>query len=165
MMTYDEYLKRGLEGEIKGEDAIVDYNNKDCVDCDECCAMFTLITQSEYDDLEKYFKKNKIGQVVYKKAVDRVLSFDKEIPNAIYLKCPLLNRKKKCDIYNSKKRPSICKEFHCSKELNTLDDKLNQRNRMIFELFSKDLMKSESYKNKLNLFMGQLNKDVFDRNF
>lgn len=95
------------------EDTVTDMNNPNCNNCNECCSILSMLLEKEYKDLKKYLKKDKEGQRVYKEAVARIEKAKEK--NTLSLMCPFSNSKKRCSIY--KVRPSICREFHCTKEL------------------------------------------------
>lgn len=125
----------------------VDYNNKDCVSCNDCCGIFTLISKEEYQELHKYLTKNKLGKIVYERAIHRVLTVSKE-QDVLYLVCPLSTGTKKCELY--KKRPRICRDFHCSASESkvTNENKRDYGDVPIFYLFKEDLLKDKDYKEK-----------------
>lgn len=141
-----EFLKHAKDGEV------IDYNNPDCKSCNDCCGSLTYLTLDEYAELQVYFAKNKIGKIIYKKAIDRVLKNTKEL-DALYLKCPLTNGIMKCEIY--KKRPSICRDFHCKAKLSKVTDENKDKyfGKTIFDLFKDDLMKDKKFREKFLMLL------------
>lgn len=92
-------------------EVVTDYNNHNCIDCNECCSMLANITVEEkniilteiYNNVElREYVKNKIE--LYKEQM-----FVKRELNWI---CLFSDDDKKCKIYDI--RPSICRKFHCS---------------------------------------------------
>lgn len=135
----DEFLALDKKG-------VVDYNNPGCSDCNDCCGALSYISNEEYTRLKKFFTKDKLGKKIYQSALNRVLTKTKEL-DALYLVCPLSNGLKRCDIYPM--RPAICRDFHCSKELNKVVDKTSYSGRTILCLFKKDLMKNKDFATKM----------------
>lgn len=114
---------------------IVDYKNPNCKDCNDCCSLFTLISEVEYKSLKKYFTKDKIGISKYKMAVSKFYTMADETAG-VYLVCPFSDRGKKCIIYN--KRPEICRSFHCSKgERET--ELIRSNTHTLFDLLKEDI--------------------------
>lgn len=152
-------MKKSYSDFIKNIDkGVVDYNNPKCINCNDCCGILTLISENEYQELKKYFTKNKIGKEIYKVAVKRVLTEMRE-RDALYLQCPLNTGTKKCVIYD--RRPSVCRDFHCKAELNKVTEDVEKRKevygkRMIFQLFEKDLLKNEEFRTRLMLLTRNL---------
>lgn len=134
LITFDEILKNGVDEEV------VDLNNPSCSQCNECCTMFALITKEEYLSLRKFLRTDKEGKRLYKDARKR---FDKNYTRydrGVDTLCPFTTTNKKCAIYD--KRPSICKKFHCKKELAVDFDKneyIKDGVFMIINLFIKDM--------------------------
>lgn len=150
---YDEFVKSMIEE----EDKIIDYKNEKCINCNDCCGMMTFISKEEFKELKNYFTNNKVGKIIYQKAVKRVLDFNRENPNVTYFQCPLSNGLKKCEIYS--RRPAICRDFHCSPHLNTIEDKMQYSGEAILSLFADDLFKDENYKDKVMRLFLQLKSD------
>ncbi|MGL5712543.1 MAG: YkgJ family cysteine cluster protein [Paraclostridium sp.] len=125
---------------------VTDLKNPDCNNCNDCCGIFTIISDREFEDLKRYFNKNKLGRAKYELGVLRVLNGMVK-HDALYLRCPLSLEDKKCDIY--KRRPGMCRDFHCDKNINKVDNtsasKKGYGDRYIFELFKDDLMKNEEF--------------------
>ena len=92
---------------------MMNYSNN-CIDgkcsgCGECCADLLPLTDKEVADLRKYAKSHHL------KENRHTMFFD---PSATDLTCPFRNEKEgKCDVYPV--RPLICREFICSKDLQT----------------------------------------------
>ena len=127
-MTFEEFLKDNMEGEI------IDYNNPKCIDCNDCCSMGAVVTEKEYKKIKKYISTDVNGIALYKKGMEIVKRhLDK---GTIYYKCPFSGEySKKCGIY--KIRPQVCKDFHCKKELNKQIERpdYNPDNYTIMDLF------------------------------
>ena len=97
---------------------IIDFKNPNCNNCNECCSMLSMITPEEYQFYLKYFSINKRGREIFKEGVTRWVKVGMKA-NSINMMCPFLSSTKRCLIYQI--RPKVCKEFHCSPNLNKLD--------------------------------------------
>lgn len=110
--TAKDFIKHNLEGKV------VDLKNPNCNNCTECCSLLTMITPQEYEFYLKYFTRDKKGREIFIQGVTR---WNKIAINAnsFNMTCPFISKTKRCLIY--KNRPQVCREFHCSPELNKLD--------------------------------------------
>lgn len=109
LITGEEFLK-SIE-----EDKVVDMNNPDCFECNDCCGLGTLLYEHEYLKLKQYLRYNPIGNIIHRKAIKKFKEYLER--GIIYAVCPFSDTtNKRCKIY--KDRPLVCKEFHCKKELN-----------------------------------------------
>jgi Fe-S-cluster containining protein len=92
----------------------VDLYTQHCVDgkcsgCGDCCIDLLPLTDAELEQLKKYANEHNLKEHRHS------LFFDKK---AIDLTCPFRNNEtKQCDVYAV--RPQICREFICSKSLDT----------------------------------------------
>lgn len=104
-------LDEEIISEIKGawNKKCIDYSdeNGNCNGCSECCNVFVPITKKELKLLKRLLTKKVLKR--YKKSKDDY---------SINCKCPF-STDKGCSIYNL--RPSICKQYHCKKELSKRD--------------------------------------------
>lgn len=111
--TFDEYIESFKTGEI------IDYDNPNCIECNDCCTLGASITKKEYKDLTKYFATDINGKIIYKNA--KKLLMDNLEKGTLYMKCPFSSQDtRRCRIYT--RRPKVCKQFHCNPELNKLVD-------------------------------------------
>ena len=105
-----EFLQHTSEG------VITDMKNPNCINCIECCSIFSMITPKEYKTLRKYI--NNEGKEIFAQGLNNWLESSYK-HNSINLMCPFISKNKRCLIYN--KRPRVCREFHCSESLNKLN--------------------------------------------
>ncbi len=128
IMTREEFLKGILE------DKVVDYNNPNCINCNDCCSLGSILTDSEYKKLKNYFTNNPKGRKIHAEGVELIISYYKK--GMFYAMCPLSDpTTKKCKIYD--RRPKICRDFHCKKELDKSDIKKERLycNKTIIDIF------------------------------
>lgn len=115
---------------IKNE--ITDFNNPDCKDCYECCSMGSMLTKEEYTFLKSYLKHD--GKQIYQRGIALIKKHLKQ--GTVLWMCPF-SKNKRCTIYSF--RPTICKQFHCKKELRSKDynkeEMEKQEHYMIYDLF------------------------------
>ena len=112
--TFEEFLADNIEGKI------IDYNNPKCINCNDCCSMGAVITKEEYKKIGKYITNDVNGIALHKKGLEIIKRYLKE--GTLYYKCPFSGEySKKCGIYNI--RPKVCRDFHCSKDLNKQVDR------------------------------------------
>ena len=104
LINGSDFLKRQME------DVVINMNNPNCIKCNECCSLITLITKEEYKRIKKYLMKN-IG--LYNECMALLNRHTKK--RIIYMMCPFSTRLKTCSIY--KIRPQICRDFHCDPSL------------------------------------------------
>ena len=126
--SFEDFLSDNVKGEI------VDYNNPNCISCNDCCSLATVITKKEYNRIKKYLTTDVNGIALYKQGKELIKRYRKD--GIIYFKCPLsLEYSKKCGIY--KIRPQICRDFHCKSELNKVKQrpKYGEHEYTIFDLF------------------------------
>jgi Fe-S-cluster containining protein len=90
------------------EDQITSMNNPDCISCNECCSMGSMLTDEEYAKLKRFLKKDKRGRMIFDRG--QALIRDHLKKGVIYWLCPF-SKNYRCTIYNT--RPSICRTFHC----------------------------------------------------
>ena len=107
-----DFLKNNIEGKV------VDLKNPSCNNCNECCSLLTMITPEEYKFYLKYFTKDKKGREIFIQGVTRWVETGRKL-NSFNMICPFTSKTRRCLIY--KIRPQICKEFHCSPNLNKLN--------------------------------------------
>ena len=117
------------------KDNVTPLNNPECEDCNECCSMDVLLTDEEFEKLQRFVKKNKHGKYLYSSGIEIILNHIKH--NTVYWMCPF-SRNKRCTIYN--KRPVICQHFHCDSSAleNTKFKKSYTGNHSMLDLFRKD---------------------------
>lgn len=99
-----------IENQLKDE--VIDYNNPNCNNCNDCCSLNVMLTKEEYEFYIKHFKKNK---KVLVELAQKHREKGKKV-KAINFMCPFTSKGRKCLIYNI--RPQICKDFHCKPQLN-----------------------------------------------
>lgn len=111
-----EFVKSTLE------DKVTDLENPNCINCSECCSLFTIITIDEFKNYKKLF--NGKYKNIYNQSVKRwkEISISK---NALNFTCPFITKNKRCAIYSI--RPKTCREFHCKASLNKLDKSLIEK--------------------------------------
>lgn len=97
-----EMLEEGRRDEITSMD------NPDCIKCNECCSMGSMLTDEEYLRLKRFLKKDKRGKMLFNQGIELILSHLKN--GVIYWICPF-SINYRCKIYNT--RPNICRMFHC----------------------------------------------------
>lgn len=101
---------------VNGE--VIDMNNPNCTNCNDCCSMGTMLLKDEFEYLKKYLK-SKDGKPIYIRAKKLISKYYES--RTVYWLCPFSSDRRKCLIYE--KRPQICRDFHCSKELSVNYDK------------------------------------------
>lgn len=109
-INYKEFLD-----DLKNPE-ITDMNNPNCINCNECCSIITILTPQDYKNLKKYFK-TKEGKAKYKQAIKRNNKYKNT--DTISMMCPFLTKNKRCSIYSN--RPKLCMDFHCSEDLRAKD--------------------------------------------
>jgi Fe-S-cluster containining protein len=110
---------------------IVDLNNVNCDNCNECCGRNVPISKWEYEKIKKHLRRNR-GLV-------KQINSNVKLPlcNGIMdLSCPF-SIDKKCSIYDI--RPEICVKFHCNatKRVNLDNSELN-KDMFLANLFDKN---------------------------
>lgn len=144
---------KSIEGFIKSlEEGVKDFNNPNCEDCNECCSLFTQISEEEYRSLKKYFTKNKVGKSKYETAVRRYFKMSNDLKGVVLI-CPFSDSVKKCSIYS--KRPQICREFHCSyaPDMNELKEGSKYT---LFDIFKDDITKDKRLMSFLKAYLNQM---------
>lgn len=82
--------------------------NNRCSNCGECCTTFLPITKKEYYTIQKYLYEH--PEITNERHI---------VGNDMHVLCPFRDRvNKRCKIYEV--RPYVCRQFLCSKSLNTL---------------------------------------------
>jgi Fe-S-cluster containining protein len=91
---------------------VTDMKNPNCDNCNDCCTMMAAITKQELGSIVDYILNNKrlIDYTIGKIFEYKLLLENEKILNWT---CLFSDQNKKCAIYDI--RPSICKNFHCSK--------------------------------------------------
>jgi Fe-S-cluster containining protein len=132
-MTIKDSLKNFKINMLKDE--ITSMQNPECVDCNECCSMGTMLTNDEYTKLKRFIKKDRYGKYLYQQGVGTILRYFKQ--GIIYWMCPF-SLNKRCQIYKS--RPAICKQFHCDESAKSKEfrDSYDPKSHTILELFKDD---------------------------
>lgn len=130
--TMLEYLKNF-------KDEVTNMHNLFCSNCNECCSLHTPMTKEEYITLQEYFQTAD-GKKILQQARNKVKRYIRK--NTLYEMCPFTDDEtKKCRIYDL--RPTICKNFHCSKpkEVESLKIELMDREdtKLIYDFF-KDIL-------------------------
>jgi Fe-S-cluster containining protein len=118
--------------EFGKNETIINYNNPNCDNCNDCCSMMANITQSEYDSIMAEINSNK---ELERYVMDRIRNYKHKLFNDSILNwmCIFSDKDKKCKIYDI--RPSICRDFHCS-DNNKIDKTKYVKNFiMIYNLF------------------------------
>lgn len=106
----EEYLKAVAEKNI------IDYKNPSCNNCIDCCGALSVVSNEEFKKINKQLKSPRWkSQLEGAKNRYRKRAAIKEYTD---LRCPFQNNNR-CTIYEI--RPKVCREFHCSPELNTWD--------------------------------------------
>lgn len=105
-----DYIKNLIENET------IDYNNPNCINCNDCCALLTIITPEEYKFYKKYF--NGKGKKIFKDCVNNWKEIAERL-NVENMMCPFITKTRRCAIYSI--RPKTCREFHCKNSLNKFD--------------------------------------------
>lgn len=129
-----DFIEDGLKDEV------TDFNNPSCTNCNECCSMGVMLLPEEYKKLKKYLLNDNTGKTIYNDAVNRIKKYSKG--GTIYWMCPFSNSNKKCSIYNI--RPSICRDFHCKKELSENYNRAKYEEKehfIMFDLFKKYMVR------------------------
>ena len=111
-MKQKQNFEEEIISEIKGawNKKCIDYSdeNGNCNGCSECCNVFVPITKKELKLLKRLLTKKVLKR--YAKST---------MNDSINCKCPF-STDDGCSIYNL--RPSICKNYHCKKELSKIYD-------------------------------------------
>ena len=140
-------MKTGIKEfiELGVKDEVVDYNNPNCINCKDCCGNNTPVLLSEYNSLLKYFK-TKEGKEIFKAARKIKLEADRKLieDNIVDFSCPFNSKNCRCKIYYH--RPSVCKDFHCSKDL--LKKDYNKDNYNVDHITINDLFEKKEYVEK-----------------
>jgi len=127
-VSWDEYKKRHAEYNV------IDMKNPSCKRCNDCCSMTAMITDEEYENILRYCMNHPKGREVHKRGAERLERYLKH--GTLNAMCPFTTEdQRRCGIYFI--RPKVCRDFHCSPELNRLDREGHHMkcNRAIAHLF------------------------------
>jgi len=128
---FESFIENNLSGKI------IDMQNPDCVDCNECCSMGTVLTDEEYARLRRFLRKDKLGRFYFEQGLELILRHMRD--SVFYWMCPFSDMNKRCKIY--KRRPLICRQFHCDDGLRSNEYKKveGRGHKTIWDLFEKDV--------------------------
>jgi Fe-S-cluster containining protein len=128
---FNTFIESNLSGKI------IDMQNPDCVDCNECCSMGTVLSDDEFNSLSRFLRKDKLGKVYFELGVSLIMRHMSK--GTFYWMCAFSDNNKKCRIY--KKRPLICRQFHCDEGLRSNEYKKveGSGHKTIWDLFEKEV--------------------------
>lgn len=144
-------------------------NNKNCVNCSECCTYMLILTDIEYKNIMNLIKKDRnLKNYINEKLIKT--NHDLQINQTFDFKCIFSDENKKCKIYDN--RPYVCKWFHCDNKSQVLPlDFYHQKNihvlsDLIIEYIDKFVFIPEIYidvknylKNVINIYLSNKTYD------